>query len=168
VGNVRRAKSTRFLVFARVLKLPSEERPRFVPIFAWKVGRSLGRMGGWWQHRKFDQQLWLRISLAVSRCKDWIFVRYLFTDDLFFCIFGQSRYFSINWNRICIYYIYIHTYVHINILYSLHRFLPNFLFLVHIFCSVSCPISALSTFCFGRLGTPRNGNSMRHSCVMPD
>jgi len=75
VGNVRRAKSTRFLVFARVLKLPSEERPRFVPILAWKVlGRSLGRMGGWWQHRKFDQRLWLRISLAVSRCKDWIFV----------------------------------------------------------------------------------------------
>ena len=58
------------------IKNPSEERPRFVhTILAWKVlGRSLGRMRGWWEHRKFDQQLWLRISLAVSSWKDWLFV----------------------------------------------------------------------------------------------
>ena len=66
------------------IKHPSEERPRFVhTILAWKVlGRSLGRMRGWWEHRKFDQQLWLRISLAVSSWKDWLFVSISFLGDL--------------------------------------------------------------------------------------
>ena len=132
VGNVRGTKSAWFLVFARVLKLPSEERPRLVPLgarVAWKVlGRSWGRMGGWWQHRNFDQQLWL-LSLAVSRCKDWIFVRYLFTDDLGFCmLLSQSI-------------VDICQEIGISELTSISANFP----IVQL-GSISCPIRALSTF----------------------
>ena len=107
VGNVRGTKSAWFLVFARVLELPSEERPRFVPIFAWKVGRSLGRMGGWWQHRKFDQQLWVHISSRqqVQRLNIWR----LFVHRWPFLLHVWSK--SIFFNKLESYmYIYIHTY----------------------------------------------------------
>ena len=110
------------------------------------AGPKLGQEGGgWWQHRNFDQQLWLHISSRqqVQRLNIWRLFVHRWPRLLHAFVTVDGRYFSGNRN-----FIAPINFCQLSYSSTRFNFLPN-------------PSLEQHLFCFDRLGTPRNGNCIR-------